>query len=87
MAGNTDSIETSSIQEFALEYENEDRLQVITAQTLVKYSNLNDEAERMRQEDQLNEERLILIDCRHSYEYNGGHVKGARNIQNPQEVY
>jgi rhodanese-related sulfurtransferase len=31
-------------------------------------------------------ERLVLIDCRHSFEFEGGHIRNAYNIQNPKEV-
>lgn len=31
-------------------------------------------------------EKLIIIDCRYSYEYQGGHIQGALNIQDPNEM-
>lgn len=30
---------------------------------------------------------LYIIDCRYEYEYNGGHIKGALNINDPRMLY
>lgn len=29
---------------------------------------------------------LFIVDCRYDYEYNGGHIKGAFNLTNPEEM-
>uniref|UniRef100_A0A914ZF79 M-phase inducer phosphatase n=1 Tax=Parascaris univalens TaxID=6257 RepID=A0A914ZF79_PARUN len=30
--------------------------------------------------------RFVVIDCRYPYEYQGGHIKGAINIHNPEDI-
>ena len=30
---------------------------------------------------------FFIIDCRFEYEYNGGHIKGALNIDNKEKLY
>jgi rhodanese-related sulfurtransferase len=29
---------------------------------------------------------LFIVDCRFSYEYEGGHIKGAINVKTPEEL-
>ena len=31
-------------------------------------------------------ESLFIVDCRYNYEYEGGHIKGAQNINSPEEL-
>lgn len=31
--------------------------------------------------------QFIIIDCRYEYEFSGGHITGARNINSPTEIY
>lgn len=57
--------------------EDSESINRISSETLVsvldnKYSNKYD--------------KLFIIDCRFWYEYDGGHIKGALNINNPQKL-